>query len=1214
MLMRSWGFVSCVVAAACLVLAVSGAGGAEDPRLTAALKLWNESRLEARRPVLRKLRRLGPRAAPAVEALKATLSDSDPKLRAEVATTLGRIGPAAGSAVPELLAALGDPIAEVRDAAARALAELEPDPSRVIPALVSSLRAGPDRRCLEAMAVLSKLGAPAVPALIGLVQDDDAELRARAVEPLLAIGPEAKPSISVLIDGLRWPDPEVREVVAGVLAAIGPNAVEPLIAALDDCDPRVRGGAVKAMEFLGEAAKKAAPALLQALFEDRPLSELGYRWRPDPGQWQPTASGYHMALAAIGEAAIPLLLARLDQVDRPAKIKILQTLGQIGFGAKSVVPRLVALLDDPELRVDVATALGGFGSSARAAIPRLKNALHDPDARFRTHAALALGRMGVTSYGTTTLARDLEATLTSVLTKDPDPGVRASAVSALGILGPETAPALTALVALLRDPSVDLRLTALRALARTQKRRVPDVIAIAECVTDADPRICLAAIEAIADDDLALDGVITQLAAALRSPVADVRAAAAVELSGTGGQYNAGAGNGPNEAAPGGEAGPALAARMAQTLRQALADSDPRVRTAILYAMPSSPSDAAATVPIVAAGLKDESPTVRLAAAEVLSRLGSEARAAIPALLEALDDTATDERGFSCGVAAKAAETLQKIGLEGEAPMVDRLLEGAGHVDVTGQDRAVESLGELQETTTARLLGRLADPETPRITKHRVLNLIALRSGLSGPQLLEAQAALRPALEQALPSVRVLSRDDDDRVRTDARWLLAAQARQPRDLARLILDTAREEDPVECNAFLMQAINALEPPASGVLLEGLKDPDDEVRTVACQAIAALARNLPDPGAPVAPGPIDEKEARQRVQGLRHRVQLADALLSLLNDPDTQVRWAAATGLYCLRSGERSVPALLAMAGDRTTRLRHGARVQVTWCLGGGNNVNEAKARGELVRLGAIQALGGFAAAAAPAVPLLIDELTHGDAISRSFAMNALGQIGPAAKPAVEALAAQLHRKDDPGEAAALRRLNELRGWALAERSSVFAARALAAIGPDASAAVPALIEALSDPDPSLRRAAAQTLGSIGPAAQAAAPALVAQFADPYGVVGSIAAEALGSIGAAAVPTLVEALLDRDTSVRQLAIEALSRAGAAATSAVPDLLRALADPDEEIRVPAAEALGQVARGSEVEPAIAGLTAALEDSEPVVRKSAQRAITTIRDAEP
>ena len=88
-----------------------------------------------------------------------------------------------------------------------------------------------------------------------------------------------------------------------------------------------------------------------------------------------------------------------------------------------------------------------------------------------------------------------------------------------------------------------------------------------------------------------------------------------------------------------------------------------------------------------------------------------------------------------------------------------------------------------------------------------------------------------------------------------------------------------------------------------------------------------------------------------------------------------------------------------------------------------------------------------------------------------------------------------------------------------------AASPLFGMGGEGRAAVPALAEALDDPDRELRVAAAMALESIGPDAAAAIPALVKALKDREGLVRQRAVIALGSIGPAAtdaIPALVEA--------------------------------------------------------------------------------------------
>jgi HEAT repeat protein len=71
-----------------------------------------------------------------------------------------------------------------------------------------------------------------------------------------------------------------------------------------------------------------------------------------------------------------------------------------------------------------------------------------------------------------------------------------------------------------------------------------------------------------------------------------------------------------------------------------------------------------------------------------------------------------------------------------------------------------------------------------------------------------------------------------------------------------------------------------------------------------------------------------------------------------------------------------------------------------------------------------------------------------------------------------------------------------------------------------------------------------------------------------------AADALGRMGPAAVPALIQALQNPDVSVRRKAVEVLGRVGPDAKDAVPELVKLLDDPDEDVRKSAARTLGRI----------------------------------------
>jgi HEAT repeat protein len=152
--------------------------------------------------------------------------------------------------------------------------------------------------------------------------------------------------------------------------------------------------------------------------------------------------------------------------------------------------------------------------------------------------------------------------------------------------------------------------------------------------------------------------------------------------------------------------------------------------------------------------------------------------------------------------------------------------------------------------------------------------------------------------------------------------------------------------------------------------------------------------------------------------------------------------------------------------------------------------------------------------------------------------------------------------------------NDRRWWAV---------RTLALIGGPEAAAL--LLRPLTDPDEATRCAAALALGQAR--AVDAISALGARLADDSGWVRDSAADALAMIGDAALPALVQALTDERDGVRVRAASALRKAivpalkglktpeyGAQYWTPISALFQALNDPNRLVRHNAYEALDRL----------------------------------------
>lgn len=174
-------------------------------------------------------------------------------------------------------------------------------------------------------------------------------------------------------------------------------------------------------------------------------------------------------------------------------------------------------------------------------------------------------------------------------------------------------------------------------------------------------------------------------------------------------------------------------------------------------------------------------------------------------------------------------------------------------------------------------------------------------------------------------------------------------------------------------------------------------------------------------------------------------------------------------------------------------------------------------------------------------------------------------------------------------------LSALNAGPLASR--IAAIQSLAALGADASPAIPSLIETMAAEEP-VRQNAIYGLAAIGEPAVGPLKEDLARRTESGWNEGAFALEdsayALAGIGSAAVPALIRLLENESEWVRINALFALGEMGPAATGARPGILAALRDSSHRVVRTALDALGQI--GGEVEPVLPKLRRLLTEGNP------------------
>ena len=523
-------------------------------------------------------------------------------------------------------------------------------------------------------------------------------------------------------------------------------------------------------------------------------------------------------------------------------------------------------------------------------------------------------------------------------------------------------------------------------------------------------------------------------------------------------------------------------------------------------------------------------------------------RSAIDLLLQALHEI--DE-----WVSWSASERFAAFDPAGDAigPLV-RLLDHKDPRVRAGAARALWSGYGTKAAPAVAALTRCVAETEPDLKQYAILAL----SGI-GPS---AKAAV-PALKNALT-------DEDQGIRVKLAKALWHIDRQPDDVIPVlaaVLENGDDEERYEA-AEQLERMGPRAAPAVPALIEALQDEDWCNRCNAAEALGEI-------------GP----KANAAIPALTK---------ALRNDEDSSVQSRAAEALGKI-AGPRAIPALIAALeyeGDfvRWTALQaltgfgHKAKAAVPALV---RAVKSDKANGYV----AVDALGAIDAEGI-STPVLIEALGSSDAKIRRYAAVGLSRIGRRAGAAQNALHDGL-RDSDPGARIAAAEAY----WSVSGRADeavdvlrsvlrapdgwlarMWAANALAAIGPAAKAAVPELIACLTSDTRYVVTSSAKALGKIGPNAMSAVRALTVRLdgSDDYYTRVCIAG-ALWRIdrSARSLPVLLDTLkTSSDYMAVSEAAETIGEMGAHAKGAAPLLRPLLKDNNRFVRDAVVKALKQI----------------------------------------
>jgi HEAT repeat protein len=1167
----------------------------------------------------------------------AALKDPDPRVRAEAARTLARLGPKARPALTALKEAFKDPDADVRAQAGYALAAMGPEN---LPLLLDALASGDPRGMLRT--ALRQFGPAVVPGLLKALAADEPRLRRAAAAALGEYPLSARTIVPALRRALSDPDVLVRVEAASALHTVNPfctDAVPVLVKALKDTNADVRLRAVAALQDFDSDFEEAVAALRQALADEaggvRVQAVLAL-CRIDPEQQGPRA--LPVLVAALGDKdpdvcaqavsvvnqvayqnkdelraagpALRTIVKNRKEYAPQAVTAALWALREQGLDARDAVPLLLdaARSGDPLVIEAALRDLPAIAPKDPAVFAALVEALRHKDGRVRIAAVNGIVQLGPG-------AKPAVPALVAAMRSSDDPHFRAQAAFGLGVLGPAAEVAAASLGDLLTDRHPDVQVGAAIALLRISPNQTKAALpALVRYLSRAEAVYIYSA-----QDVLKMLGpdAVAGLTEALKSKDLDLRRGAVRGL-----------------AMLGPAARPAVPA-----LKQALKDEDLGVRVGAATDLAGLGVRDAELVAVLTESLTCRDQDLREQAVGTLATLEPVTKPAAPALLRIFKDP--DEGNLRI----LAARALVGVGQEVEAvePALVAALEDRNPEVRQAAVQAFVGVGSRDPAAIPALIAMLRDPTLhgPNASRQALLTF----GDRAIPALLEAardkDPDVRAAAFEVLPhvgpggredvraAVKEALKDPDTRVRlTAAEDFLMVEHDSAKALggALPVAEAGMKDTDPAVRFAAVQALGRAPrlqrgsiPEVQALLLTAAKDKNARVRQMAFQSLVRWAE--PPPPADLLPvflGAIKDRAVRDEALRFlpRYGSQARDAipdLLAMMKGKNAGLRELAASVLVRIGNEDETVVAALLETFRNSKDV--GMHVTIASLLPSLGPVRARPAIPELVaaltsddprlRIASVEALSLIDNENKRLLPALAEMLgkedeQHGRSHVRQWVEAIMSRIGT---PATQGLVELLKDKDPArraGAAIALGALGKEAGKARPDleealkddqvRVRVLAAEGVWLVSGEAAASVPVLGDAVKRAAVGVgtRRLAAEVLAAMGPRARDVVPALVEAARSQDELLAILAVQALGKIGpdaAAAVPALIDRLKEEgDSPVRHAAVVALADIGPGARGAVPQLVRLLKEAGPQERGMIVVTLGKIGTAADAGPAL------------------------------